>query len=774
MKVLYTFYHGAAFAWSLVHALSRHKNDKVYMLVANGWDWCVGAPKLLPLLLEFQKRGFINGVYIYDNRLGRDKNIFDSVEKTEHEILTQMDECLMKQGINIEEFNEIYSNTDGEDTMGIYLSLKRKSFHWFEFGKNLLTLRTEDWIMNTYHDHAGYKGALLKHKTLFGGNSLQSYILYPDSSAGKFEKSKIQIFDAKKAADELDLKCKETILEIFGIDKSKLLSQLESSAVLYLQSNWLPDQVFSSCEEIRKVYKHHFFYMYSAIQHIMDYYVPDGVEPILKTHPTVGIDEAVSKKYFKGAYAFPPLFTALLTNALLPHFSAKYNVLLGSTVNDQVKNESEDIRCPGVWLFPDLCEKYYVTCDVLRRLGTLSQESGKYFETIGSSGLIMDYNTILMQLDINNLIKINFNAAGIVSCYDCRIIQDKYDEIENAVIYKDFVIYTDVWQKLPDALVRKWGEKGLLTVIEIKKEPVKPIQDILKSLDTEFIYVLTRNDDIKKKVRSYTGKKKNDALGFHVYARSLSQEEMTRRFQIGKEYEVGTAINLWDCYCNNGLFYKDKHGNEIEINGTINGMAEQNMHAISIKFSGSGNNKVLFNDLTSIQKFSGNFRIEVLNGGTIEIGRFLFVNSSVLIHAAHANIKIGEDVMFASNVMIRAMNYHSIYGLDGKRLKNRDVYVGDHVWLGWGTTLYAGSVIGTGSVIEAGSVVGGEIPNNVIAIGNPARVVRRDIFWNWFGTETDYDNLPDCQQIADEYRKPTDEGRKVREYEGDRCNSGTL
>ena len=71
------------------------------------------------------------------------------------------------------------------------------------------------------------------------------------------------------------------------------------------------------------------------------------------------------------------------------------------------------------------------------------------------------------------------------------------------------------------------------------------------------------------------------------------------------------------------------------------------MHAISIKFSGSGNNKVLFNDLTSIQKFSGNFRIEVLNGGTIEIGRFLFVNSSVLIHAAHANIKIGEDVMFA-------------------------------------------------------------------------------------------------------------------------------
>ena len=758
MKILYTFYHGAAFAWALVHALSVHKNDEIYMLVADGWDWCAGTPKLL-LLLEFQKRGFINGVYTYDNTLGRDKNIFDSVEKTEHEILTQMDKRLTNQGIKIEDFNKVYSNTDGEDTMGIYLSLKRKSFYWFEFGKNLLTLRTEDWIISTYHDHVGYKDALLKHKTLFGENSIQSYILYPNSSEGTFEKSKIQIFDAEKAADGLEKECKETILMVFGIDKPKLLSQLENNAVLYLQSNWLPNQVFSASEEVRKAYKHHFFYMYSAIQHIMDYYVPDGVESILKTHPTVGIDESVSKKYFGGAYAFPPLFTALLTNALLPHYTPKFNVLLGSTVNNQLKNDSEDKRCPGVWLFPDLCEKYYITCDVLRILGTLCQENGKYFETIGSSGAIMNYNANLMQLDIDNLIRINFNTTGAGSLYDYRIIQDKYDEVENAAIHKDFVIYTDVWQKLPAALVRKWAAKGLVTVIEIKKEPVKPIQDILKSLDTEFIYILTQNDDVKKKVRNYVGEKKNDTLGFHVYAIAMSQDEIIHRYMMCKEYDPETTINLWDCYCSNGSYYQDKYGNEIEINGIVNDMAEQNMRVMTIKFSGSGNNKVLFHDLTSIQKFSGNFRIEVLNGGTIEIGRFLFVNNSVLIHAAHANVIIGRDVMLASNVTIRAMNYHSIYELSGKRLKNKDVYVGDHVWLGWGTTLYAGGAIGEGSVIGEDSVVEREIPNNVIAVGNPAAVVRKDIFWNWYGTESDYDDLPDCQRIVDGYRKATDAGR---------------
>lgn len=69
--------------------------------------------------------------------------------------------------------------------------------------------------------------------------------------------------------------------------------------------------------------------------------------------------------------------------------------------------------------------------------------------------------------------------------------------------------------------------------------------------------------------------------------------------------------------------------------------------------------------------------------------------------------------------------------------------VGHDVWFGNGATVLAGSHIGSGAVIEAGAVVAGEIPPYSVAVGNPARVVRRRFdpatvarllalaWWNW-------------------------------------------
>ena len=60
--------------------------------------------------------------------------------------------------------------------------------------------------------------------------------------------------------------------------------------------------------------------MYSAIQCMLDYFMPEGAVPVLKTHPTVLIDGKTSAKYFGGAFAFHALFTVLLTKTLLPDF----------------------------------------------------------------------------------------------------------------------------------------------------------------------------------------------------------------------------------------------------------------------------------------------------------------------------------------------------------------------------------------------------------------------------------------------------------------------
>src|SRR4029078_7328208 len=57
------------------------------------------------------------------------------------------------------------------------------------------------------------------------------------------------------------------------------------------------------------------------------------------------------------------------------------------------------------------------------------------------------------------------------------------------------------------------------------------------------------------------------------------------------------------------------------------------------------------------------------------------------------------------------------------------ITIGTHVWLPRGPTILSGGGIGDGTVIGYGSLVTGKIPNNCIAVGSPARVVRRDVAW---------------------------------------------
>ena len=55
---------------------------------------------------------------------------------------------------------------------------------------------------------------------------------------------------------------------------------------------------------------------------------------------------------------------------------------------------------------------------------------------------------------------------------------------------------------------------------------------------------------------------------------------------------------------------------------------------------------------------------------------------------------------------------------------NRDVHIGENVWIGAGVVIVPGISIGDNSVIGAGSIVVKDIPANVVAVGNPCRVIR--------------------------------------------------
>ncbi|MCX5694875.1 MAG: DapH/DapD/GlmU-related protein [Candidatus Omnitrophica bacterium] len=118
----------------------------------------------------------------------------------------------------------------------------------------------------------------------------------------------------------------------------------------------------------------------------------------------------------------------------------------------------------------------------------------------------------------------------------------------------------------------------------------------------------------------------------------------------------------------------------------------------------------------------------------IKIGNNVQVNDYVHISAVES-LNIGDNVLIASRVFITDHN-HGLYGglLEHsdpnlppakRKLSSSPVYIGDNVWIGEGAGVLPGVRVGKGSVIGCGAVVIRDIPEYCLAVGNPARVVKK-------------------------------------------------
>ena len=111
-------------------------------------------------------------------------------------------------------------------------------------------------------------------------------------------------------------------------------------------------------------------------------------------------------------------------------------------------------------------------------------------------------------------------------------------------------------------------------------------------------------------------------------------------------------------------------------------------------------------------------------GKFIEIGDGTFINYDCIILDA-CKVKIGKNVMIGPRTCIFTSS-HPIYApvrISGYNI-SKPINIGDDVWIGGCVVLNPGVSIGKGSVIGSGSVVTKDIPENVIAFGNPCCVIR--------------------------------------------------
>lgn len=128
-----------------------------------------------------------------------------------------------------------------------------------------------------------------------------------------------------------------------------------------------------------------------------------------------------------------------------------------------------------------------------------------------------------------------------------------------------------------------------------------------------------------------------------------------------------------------------------------------------------------------------NCRIEAFNNGQIVFGKNDRLGDYVHI-ASGEKVVIGDDVLMASHIFITDLEHGNYSGenqsdpqtkVNDRTLSTKPVIIGNNVWLGESVKVLKGVTIGDNSIIGANALVVSDIPANCIAVGSPAKVIKK-------------------------------------------------
>ncbi len=117
---------------------------------------------------------------------------------------------------------------------------------------------------------------------------------------------------------------------------------------------------------------------------------------------------------------------------------------------------------------------------------------------------------------------------------------------------------------------------------------------------------------------------------------------------------------------------------------------------------------------------------KIIGSGSVSIADNTFIGHDTLILVGGQHIVIGRDVDISSRVTL-VNGTHHISQHNKKAAGDgyaEDIVIADGVWVGVSATIIAGANIGTGAIIAAGALVTGQVQDNQIVGGVPAKLIR--------------------------------------------------
>lgn len=124
--------------------------------------------------------------------------------------------------------------------------------------------------------------------------------------------------------------------------------------------------------------------------------------------------------------------------------------------------------------------------------------------------------------------------------------------------------------------------------------------------------------------------------------------------------------------------------------------------------------------------------IHLMGNGTLHLRENCGIRG-VSFSIVDGKVDIGELCMFSYGITVRNHDSHKVFNLDDPKVANlpKDIILGKHVWVCQNSSILKGVKIGDDSIIAYGAIVTKGCPNNCILAGNPSKIVKENINWDY-------------------------------------------
>ena len=116
--------------------------------------------------------------------------------------------------------------------------------------------------------------------------------------------------------------------------------------------------------------------------------------------------------------------------------------------------------------------------------------------------------------------------------------------------------------------------------------------------------------------------------------------------------------------------------------------------------------------------------VKLINPSYIDIGDYTMIGECSYLRGG-GQLKIGKYCQIANNVIIVTTNHLANNDRFFGKIENKDVIIGDNVWIGSGAKIMPGVIVGSNSIIAAGAVVTKDVIEKVLVGGVPADIIKK-------------------------------------------------